>query len=464
MGYRFNGSVGTAARPPDVIDRGTSAPVEHHAPGITDVLKAAGRSSPLIAFGPWGIAAAAAGTGLQLFYAPNLRALAEVRERAAPMVPKAIAEETGFDDLGKLFSGIIHGLLAAMLGLAASTALGGAIGAAVGFFFGVAGAGPGAVVGAKIGFEVGVAVLTWLGVGFLAVHIAGGLGELVSLQVSAVRRGWAAGEMSGARRSAEIDAAAQELAKAAGVLMRLILEGILAYLMRGAPVATARAATGTINQVRAGSSQAVAAETVSSLLAELAKAKRLGGDFAEWVKLNWQKLYDNPKLRRYEQKSTPPPNTGTSGPASTPSQAKQQSTAKAAEKEEPPKTKPPIGATQEIKDLPQYRGLTKTEIEQDLAQRGYSRVPSNDGTGSVWTKPGADGNTAAVRLDDAVVKATPRGFADEVPHLHKEVVSSAEVVNGNYARPAIKFDDLGNVVTGPNSQTAHQVHIPIVWQ
>jgi hypothetical protein len=270
--------------------------------------------------GPAGIGAASVALVGQLYYAKNLDTLAEVRDRAAALAPAAIAEATGFSDLGKLLNAILYGLLAAMIALAASTALGGAIGGFVGFFFGGAGAAPGAVVGAKVGFEVGLAIMTWLGVGFIAASIIGGLGELISLELSAVRRGWAAGDLNGPRRSAEIEAAAQELAKAAGVLMRLILEGIIAYLMRGAPMATTRTAAGTVAQVRTAGSEVVASETVASLVAQLRKS-RLGKGFADWVELNWQKLLDNPKLRRYPPDAKALAATGAAGAAQTPSQA-----------------------------------------------------------------------------------------------------------------------------------------------
>ena len=69
-----------------------------------------------------------------------------------------------------------------------------------------------------------------------------------------------------------------------------------------------------------------------------------------------------------------------------------------------------------------------------------------------------DGTTAAVRLDPAMVRTPPKGFADEVPRAHKEVVPTSSVVNGNYQAASTKLDDHGNPATAPN-----QVHIPIVW-
>lgn len=104
MGFRFAGPLGAPGRPPDRTDAGTMQPVENHAPGITDVFKAAGRASPLVMLGPAGVGAATAATVAQLYYAKNIDALVEVRDRAAVPAPAAIAEATGFSDLGKLLN------------------------------------------------------------------------------------------------------------------------------------------------------------------------------------------------------------------------------------------------------------------------------------------------------------------------------------------------------------------------
>jgi hypothetical protein len=449
---RIPGSLGVGANKPDA-DSGFSAKAGHHLAGTL-----AGTS--LMMFGPIGMALRGSYAVAQFYYRANLEALATAHERAVILAPGAIVEATGMNDLGRLLGALLYGLIAALIGLAATTALGGVIGGVIGFFFGGVGAAPGAVVGAKIGLDVGLAVLTWLGVGFLAVSIGEGIGELSAMLTQGIQRAWAAGDKHGMTRDSEIEAAARELAKAMGLLVRLILEGIVVYLMRGAPMATTRTAAASIGQVRAVGADAVAAETVAELVAQL-RSSRLGKGFADWVELNWRKLLANPKLRRAPAGRDGAAGGGAPGRAQTPSQT--QGRGRAAEKEPAKTVKPPLPATREIKDLPQFKDMSKTQIEQQLAERGYSRVPSNDGTGSVWTKAGSDGNTAAVRLDDAIIRNPPKNFADEVPHLHKEVVSTSELINGNYAKPAIKFDDMGNIVTGPNKQTANLVHIPIKW-
>ena len=67
-----------------------------------------------------------------------------------------------------------------------------------------------------------------------------------------------------------------------------------------------------------------------------------------------------------------------------------------------------------------------------------------------------DGNTAVVRVDPAMVKPKPRGFADEVPHVHKEIVPTNRVTNGNFARrDATTLDDAGVPSIDPR-----KTHIP----
>lgn len=469
MGFRFPGPTGAPSRPPEMIDVGTTQPVEHHAPGITDALKAAGRASPLLLLGPMGIGAAGVAVVGQLYYAKNLDALTEVRNRATALAPAAIADATGFSDLGKLLDSLLHGLLAAMIALAASTALGGAIGGVIGFFFGGAGAAPGAVAGAKVGFEVGLALLTWLGVGFLAASIIGGLGELISLELSAVRRGWAAGDLNGPRRNAEIEAAAKELAKAAGVLMRLVLEGILAYLMRGAPMATTRTAAGTVNQVRTTGSGAVAAETVADLVAQLRKS-RLGKGFADWVELNWQKLLDNPKLRRYAPEVKAPTATGVAGPSATPSQARNEVGQRRASNEQSTRERDltvlgpdgmPIGAVKGEAPL----GLQRTALKKD----GWPDLPAREAPNFSSAEPVTlpPGSKIYRIVDDS---SNPAGgyWSDKLPSGRAEwradyAVKADWNTNGKYVEYTVPEGPGLNVWKGPSAGQnlkGYDAHLP----
>src|SRR5207244_8822249 len=95
------------------------------------------------------------------------------------------------------------------------------------------GAAPGAVTGAKLGFDLGLAAITWLGLGFLVGSIGTGLAEVIPLLKRAATRAWKAGDLPSQTREGEIELAAIDLAKASGILVRVILEGIIIYLTRG---------------------------------------------------------------------------------------------------------------------------------------------------------------------------------------------------------------------------------------
>ncbi|WP_200951667.1 hypothetical protein, partial [Duganella sp. Root1480D1] len=111
----------------------------------------------------------------------------------------------------------------------------------------------------------------------------------------------------------------------------------------------------------------------------------------------------------------------------------------------------------ELGKLPNLAGKTSAEIESALRAQGYTSVSANNG-GTVWTKNLPDGNTAAVRIDPATVRVNPKGFADEVPHAHKEIVPTANVVNGNYkpGKSVITLDDSCCATKNPSD-----THIPI---
>ena len=114
-------------------------------------------------------------------------------------------------------------------------------------------------------------------------------------------------------------------------------------------------------------------------------------------------------------------------------------------------------ASEELGSLGKLNSMSKAEIQKTLSERGYTSVPAKGG-GEVWTKNLPDGNTAAVRVDPAMQRVKPKGFADEVPHAHKEIVPTSSVDGGNYKPSEVssRLDDLGN----PSTNKADQ-HIPI---
>jgi hypothetical protein len=207
-------------------------------------------------------------------YEKNANYVAEACRRAlAKYVGAAIQEETG-QAIEELIQGILQSLIMMMAVVATTTLIGAGAGAAVGFFcFGV-GAAPGAAAGAELGFDAGLWILEWLGIGFLAVYIAKNLTQVVKVLGVGVVRAWNAGE-HGASVDQDLDAAAKNIAKAIGILFRLILEAVVMYLLQEG-----------IGAVRA---------RVPGLVKSLSESK-LGRGFGEWIGKNYDRLINDPKV------------------------------------------------------------------------------------------------------------------------------------------------------------------------
>lgn len=220
----------------------------------------------------------------------------------------AILEETGCQ-LKALLSGLVPGLLQMVAIIGASTILGAGIGGLIGALAGGVGAAPGAVVGADLGFDIGMAVLTWLGVGFLAVSIALGFGELLEAIRNGVEWAWAARKLKGTAQKEQLDKAAHELARSAGIVMRLVLQGILAYLLKKAAMGSTRGVMGTVRGVQTRGAAAAAEASVAEVVGKL-RASRFGDGFADWVEKNWRDLEKNPKLQPKPAAAPPPPPAG----------------------------------------------------------------------------------------------------------------------------------------------------------
>jgi YD repeat-containing protein len=202
--------------------------------------------------------------------------------------PEAIKEATG-EELHALLEGLIPGLLLAAGVIAASTALGGVAGAAVGALAFGAGAGPGAVAGASLGFDAGLVLLEYLGVAFLAGYIGKSVVDASEVATRAVELAWNSVDQ-GIGKQDEIDYAGRRLAAALGILMRGILQGVIAFLL----------AKGT---------SAVAAR--ASELATKLRTSKFGEGFASWVEARAQGLLDNPRLK--DPRAPGPVRTGGGG-------------------------------------------------------------------------------------------------------------------------------------------------------
>src|SRR5215469_11503253 len=232
-------------------------------------------------------------------------ALFDAYERSQILAPAAVFKKTGYA-LGDLLKGLLPGLLQTLLVLAAGTVLGSIAGGVIGFFFGGAGAAPGAVVGAEHGLEIGTAVLSWLGLAFLAAAIVQGFGELWAELSAGVKRAWAAPEFPDKDYPHEVEKVAQELANAAGTLFLLVLQAIVAWVFKRVAMESTRAAINTSQSIKAVGSEAAAADTVAAVVEKL-RASKLGSGFADWVEQNWERLRDDPRLR---PKARPLPDSG----------------------------------------------------------------------------------------------------------------------------------------------------------
>jgi hypothetical protein len=240
-------------------------------------------------------------------------ALGEAYLLSRVLAPEAILKKTGYA-LGEVLKGLLPGLIQMVLILGATTSLGAAAGGVIGFFLGGVGAAPGVVVGGELGFDIGTAILTWLGVGFLAKAVVEGFGEIWAHTSAGVTAAWAAPEYPPKDYPRQIRQAAEELADATATLVLVILQGALAYYLGRAGVGAAKAAVATGQTVARAGSEAAADESVAALLQQL-RGSRLGPEFADWVEKNWAKLKDDPRLRF---KARPPANSGAADPPALP--------------------------------------------------------------------------------------------------------------------------------------------------
>lgn len=236
--------------------------------------------------------------------------LAEAYVQSQILAPRAILEETGHE-LGEILKGLLPSIGLMLLVLGTTTALGATIGGVIsGIFSAGALAVPGAIAGGEVGFDIGMAALTWLGVAFLIVSMAEGLKEAFALLKQGILDGWAAGSLTGAEQKREVERSARGLARTQGVFFRVLLQGIIAYLLKEAGIKSTKsaaqtaavirsagvgaAAEGTV--LRANAAAARMAAAVDTLVKRLRANRWLGGTFADWVARDWGKMMENPKL------------------------------------------------------------------------------------------------------------------------------------------------------------------------
>lgn len=302
----------------------------------------------------------------------NLKALKEAYEIGVMEMPAEVYKETGYQ-LNQFLDALIPGLIQALIALAASTALGGAIGAVVGAFFGGAGAIPGAVGGAAVGFDLGLAVLGWLGLGFLAYSIGHSLGELTALLELAVRRAWDAPNSPQPR--VQIRLAGKDFARSGAILIRLVLQGIAMWLTQKG-----------VNKI-------------GELVAELRKSK-LGPRFAAWVEENAAALMRDPRLK---------PHRG-QGSAGKEVVSEAQSPSQLSGRKSTPAEPPPPQATAKPKATPRKKPRQPQQYER--------KVVNEDGS-TTYTLKTKDGSLVDVTYRD--------GYPDFSPHKYEGSLGKNEV-------------------------------------
>jgi len=250
---------------------------------------------------------------------------------SGPYFGPTVLHETG-EALESILEGLFPTLGKCIALVAATSVLGAAAGAAIGALAGGVGAAPGAVIGGQLGYDIGVAALSVLGLGFLAVAIGAHLVELKDISQRAVQRAIDSVHLAGCERDAAMTQAAREFALAEATLVKLILIGIVALLLRRPTLAAVRTAAGSASAsagaLSSGEAMALAESNVAGLVATL-RASRLGEGFAAWIERNWRGLIRNPRLRPEPAAPVAGPSPGT---AMTPSQVAR---ARGAEPSEP---------------------------------------------------------------------------------------------------------------------------------
>jgi hypothetical protein len=220
-------------------------------------------------------------------------------QASRPMVGPIIVQETGVA-LGHLVEGLIPGLLMAVGVLGATTVLGTVVGGAVGAFAGGFGAAPGAALGGQLGFDIGMAALAWMGLAFIVASLGQGLPKLNQQAELGIKRAVHAMNLPPPARPAEMLEASRHFAQAQALLFKLILMGLVAWLLKKGAVSSAQQVGNSARAIsgasKAGTSVEAAEAGVAELVAQLRKSQ-LGNGFADWVEGNWRQLIENPKLR-----------------------------------------------------------------------------------------------------------------------------------------------------------------------
>jgi len=352
---------------------------------------------------------------------------------SGPLAQRRIVQVLSGIDLSTIWHILIKAAEDITLYFGGSVVAGTLIGGVAGAFFGGVGAVPGGAMGATAGAKVGGWILAFLGLKSLVEGLSDALPRAATHYETGFREAWGPTHhdehfvMADGRGS--VNRAAHDIAEGHVELIAALLAALVAYLTRGEG-------------------------DRGAILQEIRQSPRLGPKVADWIAANEEKLRNHPRLKPGEKPSVAmmAESEGAKGGGAKATAGRKAKT-KAAEGAAT-ETVGPATADDELKSLPQLKGMDQSAIADTLRARGYTEVPAKSG-GSVWTKDLPDGDTAAVRLDPPNARS-PSDFADAVEHAHKEIVPSSKVVEGNYhPKFATTLDDFCNATTCKAS-----IHIP----
>lgn len=297
----------------------------------------------------------------------RLECLQEAIDIAFSKAGDAIVEETG-EELKDILHSVIPSIQLCLIVVVSTTVLGGVIGAAVGSLALGWGAVPSGIFGAKLGAESGVLLLEGLGLTVIAGVILKHLGHCLSLAADGVSEAWHAIDRPQDRWS-HVHHAGETLARAVGVFMRAVLQGVVAWLLNQGAKA--------------------AAKRVPALAAEL---RRFSAEFAAWIERNWARLLENPKLReqdgiKLQDGELPPTNESVPPP-----------------KEQAPKTQEQQPKEKKSVDKPRPKREPQNVDKKAVPYKNQTRQRKNrlnrkriEGVEEIEGQPGADDLQAANR-------------------------------------------------------------------
>jgi hypothetical protein len=341
-------------------------------------------------------------------------------------LPRDVLDATG-EDLHNLIHDALRGLLIALVIVAVPTAAGALIG-------GIFGVGAGAVAGGAIGLDVGLWILEYFGLGMLAGYVATSLYEAAALAREGGLIAWDSVD-SPQVKDQQLRIAGGKMAQAATIIVRGILQGIVAFLV----------ARGT----------AAAASRVPQLVNALNNSK-LGAGFATWIENNWARLIENTKLR--EKPSGSGGGTDEEAPlARTP--AKPEKAPPPPKQDQPPP--PPPLSTRAVGDFSNLKGASPKQIRAAIPPNAtkvpWQQVQGGAKYGSKFKWVDNNGNKWQLRMHGPDPSAPPgsnaaNGWVVRVQKDNKYMGSNGNFYKNGAFNPNSPFYD-------PNA--ANDAHIPI---